>query len=321
MRKHRRLKTVRKDDRSFVRFATSESGLLGGVNFSDSQDGQEVISKKALVIIEGEHTDNSGKKHSFTKDDIEWFAEATNEFLEEGGRVPWQRDHDKKQSANIGDLENYLVARTVTPDDLPDPRLARKLVGKLGLFATELVGKGKDVVEQIRAGRIKTLSPGIDLATGIIREISATPTPAIVGMSIFSQGSAGNSALTWEEAESSDRVDESLREDYEHLTEILWNLSTNIANACDQDVAMNNRQEMFDQALQGFAERLTHLLGIDRSTDALSTGDRLEDGGGSMARHQHARGISSGNPSISAHQTQRLTLAGNLRNLAAFNQS
>lgn len=282
-----------------VKFKTAEAGLLGGVNFSADSDSDETISKKALVIIEGEHTDNSGKKHSFTKEDIEWFADATNGFLEQGGRVPWQTDHDKKQKSNIGDLEDFLVAKTVTADDLPDPRLAHKLVGKLGLFATQLVGKGRDVVDQIRSGRIKTLSPGIDLKTGIIREISATPTPAIVGMSIFSQGTQGSSALSWEEAESCTQVDESLREDYEHLTDILWSITTNIANASDQEVPMNNRQEMIDQALQGFSDRLMNLLGIEESESGIST-DGQE------------------NAPYAQHKSEKLSLSGNLSNLVSF---
>jgi hypothetical protein len=302
MRKPKRFRRVSKRD--FIRFATSESGLLGGVNFSQDHDGQETISKKALVIVEGEHTDNSGKKHSFTKDDIEWFAEATNQFLEEGGRVPWQKDHDKKQSANIGDLEDILVAKTVTADDLPDPRLAARLVGKLGLFATELVGKGRDVVQQIRAGRIKTLSPGIDLATGIIREISATPTPAIVGMSIFSQAGSSNSALTWEEAESCHQIDESLKEDYQQLMDTLWNLTTNITSAEDQDLAINDRQAMFDQALDGFAQRLTQLLGLDQGSD--------------LKGQSNQPGIQE--DQIAQHRTERLTLSGNLRNVVAFSR-
>ena len=298
MRKQKRRHGNLKSQSSVVKFRAFEAGLLGGVNFSADQDSDETISKKALVIIEGEHTDNSGKKHSFTKEDIEWFADATNNFLEQGGRIPWQKDHDKKQGSNIGDLEDFLVVKTVTRDDLPNPRLANKLVGKLGLFATQLVGKGKDVVEQIRAGRIKTLSPGIDLATGIIREISATPTPAIVGMSIFSQGTAGSTALTWEEAESCGQVDESLREDYEHITEVLWNISTNITNADDQEIAMDSRQAMIDQALQGFSDRLMNLLGIDVSEESL--------------------GVDSLDGDQAQHRTQKLTLSGNLKSLVKF---
>lgn len=298
-RKKTRRANFRTRNQGLVKFKTAESGLLGGVNFSAEGESDDIISKKALVLVEGEHTDNSGKKHSFGKEDIEWFAEATNEFLEDGGRVPWQTDHDKKQKANIGDLEDYLVARTVTRDDLPDPRLANKLVGKLGLFATQLVGKGKDVVQQIRAGRIKTLSPGIDLKTGIIREISATPTPAIVGMSIFSHGNYGSNALTWEEAEGCMQVDESLREDYQRLTDTLWEISSNIANADDQDISMNDRPGMIDRALQGFGDRLMDLLGIVSEEEGMQVDGQQES-------------------PYAQHQTQKLSLSGNLEGLTRF---
>ena len=286
---------------SLVRFKDTTSGLLEGVNFSESES-ENIISKKALIIVEGNHTDNNGKKHSFTADDIEWFAESTNKFLENGGRVPWQEDHNKSQKNNIGDLESFIVTKTITNDDLPDPKL-KSLVGKVGAFAMDLVGKGKDVVDQIRMGRIKTLSPGIDMRTGIIREISATPTPAIVGMSIFSRGN-NHTAMTWEEAESVCEMDDSLREEYQEMTDTLWIIAGNIVNAHDDEIPMSNREAMFDEALQGFVERFSDLLGInDGLGDYPMEVDRIE-------------------PNAQAqHRTEKLTLSENLSNLAQFKKT
>lgn len=292
-----------------VRFENVSSGLLSGVNFSAQADSEERISKKALILVEGVHTDNSGKKHEFTSDDINFFAEATNDFLDEGGRIPWQSDHDKKQESNLGDLENYVVPKIITNDDLPDPKLAGKLVGKLGLFATELVGKGKQVVEQIRSGQIKTLSPGIDIKTGIIREISATPTPAIVGMSIFSRGGLGSNATTWEEAESTQNIDETLKEDYENLTETLWNLATNIVGASDEEIPMSSRQGKLDSVMQGFGDRLIELLGFDSEENALTGVSKTEE---------KARGLEGKQAN---HRTERLSLSSNLKNINTFERN
>ena len=301
-----------RSSKNLIRFEEPTLGLIPGANFSES-DNENLISKKALIIVEGKHTDNSGKGHIFTPDDIEWFADSTNKFLESGGRIPWQEDHNKSQKHNLGDLESLIETKVITVEDLPDPKL-KNLVGKVGAFATNLVGKGKDVVEQIKAGRIKTLSPAIDMATGIIREISATPTPAIVGMSVFSRGSSrGSNAVTWEEAESTKEFDDSLKEEYEELTDVLWNISLNILQASDEEVPINNREGMFDDALEGFAERFSELLGItDKNTEFPVRGDVKKLN----------RPDVPGDRSVQAqHRTQKLSLSSNLKAIAKFKRN
>ena len=291
-----------------ARFEEPTLGLIPGANFSESDD-DSLISKKALIIVEGKHTDNSGKGHVFTPDDIEWFANSTNDFIDSGGRIPWQEDHNKSQKHNIGDLESYIETRVITAEDLPDPKL-RTLVGKVGAFATNLVGKGKDVVEQIKAGRIKTLSPGIDMATGIIREISATPTPAIVGMSVFSRSSAkGSNATTWEEAESVKEIDDSLRgrirADYRCALEHLFKHP----QASEEEVPLNNREGMFDDALEGFAKRFTELLGVtDKNTDYPVCGDK-------PGLNRVGQGEQ---PAQAQNRTEKLSLSSNLEAIAEF---
>jgi hypothetical protein len=144
------------------------------------------LAKKALVFVEGTHKDSMGRTHNFDFDRVKEFVDNTNEFLRQGGRLPFQMDHRKTQEYNIGDVEGELYIKTITEDDLPNPNY-KHLIGRAGVFVDSIIGKGKDIVEKINSGLIKTLSPGLDPMTKSFIEISATPTPAIIGPALFSK--------------------------------------------------------------------------------------------------------------------------------------
>lgn len=211
-------------------------------------------------MVEGSHTDSSKKHHIFDADRIYQIVENTNNWLAKGGRVPWQLDHKKTQDANIGDLESGLEARVITLEDLPNPRL-RHLVGKIGAFAERLVGKGGDVVNMVAAGRVKTLSPGIDVRDDIIKEISATPTPAIVGLSTFRQAS-GNFALTMDEAESEEEQEDAAKQAFVAKGEVFLEVINSIRAATADELQGQDPQALLMQALEDYSSRVVEILGI-----------------------------------------------------------
>jgi len=158
------------------------------LNFKKNNSGDYILSGPALIFVEGDHVDSQKRPHNFSVSRIENIVRNTNDFIRKGGRIPFQKDHKKEQTYNIGDIEGEFYCQTITEDNLPNPRY-RHLIGKVGVFVDNLVAKGKEAVMAIKEGRIKTLSPGIDPATECFVEVSATPIPAIIGPSLmFSRG-------------------------------------------------------------------------------------------------------------------------------------
>ena len=236
-------------------------------SFAEDEGSDGLLVKEALLMIEGDHRDSQKRPHKFSRERLVDLVRKTNDFLRGGGRIPWQKDHDKTQSANIGDLEGELEIRVITEDDLPNPRL-RKLVGKLGAFG-QLVARGEDVVAEVMAGRIKTLSPGIDVATNTIKEISATPQPAIIGLSVFKQHEdAANFALTWDDAESDQMEIDELKDQYEEITETFWEIATSISSADEASLMGEDPAALIEDAIGGLADRIAELLGAASEEEA-----------------------------------------------------
>jgi hypothetical protein len=242
------------------------------VYFSDSsfflnaefEGNGEAVVKRGLIMVEGIHVDSKKRRHEFPAERVQRIFNNTIDFLSKGGRVPWQKDHQKTQDHNIGDLEfeapEDLELRPVTEDDLPNPRL-NHLIGKLGIFANRLVAKGEQAVQDVMSKRIKTLSPGIDVAVDIIREISATPTPAIVGLSVFGRHDPeAKFALTLEEAEQSQQDMDALKESCEAQFELLWTVYESASKASEDELQGSPPEDYIAQALQEFSGRLEELL-------------------------------------------------------------
>lgn len=228
----------------------------GLTNATFSNDASNEVVKEALLFVEGDHIDSAKRLHKFSADRVFRIAENTNKFLRSGGRVPWQQDHDKTQKANIGDLDGEIELREITISDLPNPR-AKHLVGKIGAFG-KLIGRGKAIAD-IVAGNIKTLSPGIDIAGDIIREISATPTPAIVGLSTFKLGEDRRPPVSWDEAEEESEIAEAEREEYQELCEKFWKIANNIRFSSAEEIGEDPYNAM-QIAIDGFVERLQVML-------------------------------------------------------------
>lgn len=181
--------------------------------------------KKALILAEGTWTDNKKREHSFPAERLHLIAENTNRFFEAGNTIPLLKDHQKTTDSLIGELDDYVEVRPISENDISSPRHSH-LIGKLGLFASKVLIQSKQAIQQIQENLIKAISPGIDVVENCIKEISATPIPAIAGMSLFSRHSSG---LFWEEDDSSDELDfEQIKEKFEeysdHFLQILYNI-------------------------------------------------------------------------------------------------
>lgn len=226
----------------------------------DEQVSDDKIVKSALVMVEGHHRDSNNRDHVFSAARVKRIADRTNEWLMNGGRVPWQRDHKKDQLNNIGDLEGTLEVRRITEADLPNPRLTG-LVGKIGAFTTSLVAKGKDVVAEVLAGRIKTLSPGIDIENDVIKEISATPTPAIVGLSTFKKAEA-KFALTLADAKAEEEQEGQLEESLKELAEMIAETAGSIMSATEEDLQGASPEDLLYQLVQDAADEIATTLGL-----------------------------------------------------------
>lgn len=242
---------------------------FGRAEFEDGEEEGSVITKQALVMIEGTHIDSAKRKHQFPAERIQRIVANTNALLASGGRIPWQRDHQKTQSANIGDLDGPLEIRVITRKDLPHKGLGH-LIGKVGAFATRLIAKGADVVKEVLAGRIKTLSPGIDVEDDIIREISATPTPAIVGLSTFRRGEDREArrrseftALTFDDMEAEIQDMDAVRGDFDALSNTFWELISSINEATEDELQGEDPTALQMQALDDYSVRIQALIGLN----------------------------------------------------------
>lgn len=252
-----------------------ESALLDSSTFEP--EGEDAIAvKKALVLVEGHHEDSMGRPHYFSKDRVFRIAENTNSWFSKGNRIPWLTDHQKNQWSTIGDLDGHLQVRKVCPEDVPG---LPHLVGKLGVFADRLVGKGKDVVQKITDGIISTLSPGLDVAVDVIKEISATPTPAIAGLRIFRRGVGGRVsgvregktpytrrtatfALTWNEAEQEQWDEDAAYEDAMNHFDTWWGMASQISMASDEELQGRDPEQLQVEALQGLMAKLADVVGL-----------------------------------------------------------
>ena len=236
--------------------------------FQENEDGSVV--KRALVLVEGEHKDNKSRSHLFTPERIELIAENSNRAFSSGARIPVLKDHVKTTDAEVGDIDSPFEVRVISEEDLPDKR-HKHLLGKVGIFCEGVVIKAKDMVEKVKAGLGKTISPGIDIMSNTIRELSITPTPAIQGLALYSMEAAKN-ALSFDELEMEKQNDEELKEQFEEVSEKFYCIMQNILNASEEMLAGQDPYELIDTVFSDYFDRLQMLFQVD-------DGEEAEDGG------------------------------------------
>lgn len=227
-------------------------------SFDENPDGS--ITKSALLLVEGSHTCNKGSQHSFNADYIVEVAENTNKALANGAFIPVLKDHQKNADAEVGEITRPLEARVITEDDLPNKRHTH-LIGKMGLFCDGVVIKAKDVVERVKQGLNKTLSPGVNLAKRQLAELSMVVNPAIIGLNLFSEGSGEMDGIyTLDDADAISQNEEELKEEFEDLSYKFYCVIKNI---------MKNGEElgeeadvMVEKAFADYDMRLRELFGL-----------------------------------------------------------
>lgn len=258
------------------------------LNFSiDSESETYSLAKKALIFVEGTHKDSMGRQHEFPASRVKKFVDNTNSFIRSGGRLPFQKDHKKTQDFNIGDVEGELYTKVITEADLPNPKY-RHLIGKVGVFVDNIIGKGREVCDQISQGLIKTLSPGLDPMTESFIEVSATPTPAIIGPALFSktgdeldnliyfeamENPIPGKAFSFDELNGKKKSEEKLEEEYEELSEDLFSILYSIATASEEELAasgVNNPVEASYDAIEYFLSNLEQMFGLVSSEEEMA---------------------------------------------------
>lgn len=241
-----------------------------GFTDSNYSINDEILTKKALILVEGEHVDSKKRKHYFGADRIESIANNTNTLFNQGANIPLLADHDKAVKSTLGNLESPVYVEIITEENLPNKR-AKHLLGKLGIFTEEISIKTKDAIEKVAKNIVNTISAGLDISTDTIREISLTPTPAILGMSLY-KSHLGNidfesSALTFDDLDNSDDEMQQMEEEYESLTNKLWELTKNIQFADEEMLQGNDPMQLQEQAINDFVERFMQLIGANEEEE------------------------------------------------------
>ena len=144
-------------------------------------DGNNLLIKRAIIAIEGEHVCNQGRKYNMPAGFIQTLGANLNKEVGLGRITPFFRNHEKSAESQFGDMDGFCECRKVTEEDLPNPH-ARDMLGKMALFANVRIKKFADLV---REGTIKALSPGIDMGRMLITEVSGVPIASMPGVALF----------------------------------------------------------------------------------------------------------------------------------------
>jgi len=245
----------------------------GGFLQSDFSFEDDVVVTGGLILVEGTHRDSNRKVHTFSKERLQEIARNSNTLFDEGQTIPLLDNHTKTTAATLGAVEAPFRLEVITEDNLPNKR-AKHLLGKLGLFADQVVVKSSDAIEKVKRNIVKTVSPGLDIVSNMIRELSLTPTPAIAGLSLYSgevdpdqqprlPGQTGSPTLTFDDLEQSNDDLEQVQLQYQDLCDKLWMILMCIFD-CDQDQMEINKEELIMKALSDWGDRVLNLIGMSQ---------------------------------------------------------
>lgn len=249
------------------------SGLIVGTSTDDSTKKEWT----ALVAVEGTFKDAKQRPHEFNVERLETIASYTNKALERGVTIPVCTDHEKTFDNAVGVLGNNAQAytKTITEEDLPNPEKGKSLIGKVGLFVSDVAITSRPALEKVNEGTVRSVSMGLNLdpMDHRIVEVSLVPIPAIPNMGLFNFNT--ENAFTWEDLETSESTIEDIKEDFDTLTEKLWKILNNVytneaIDITDVDVL---RQYIYE-ALNGFSVRVVDILGLNADPAAASGMDQ-----------------------------------------------
>jgi hypothetical protein len=286
-------------------------------NFSITPQGH--LKKKALILVEGIHKDSKKRTHHFDEERLELIANNTNSLFENGTRIPILEDHNKTQSSTIGDLNSIVEVRPITDEDLPDGQF-QNLIGKLGIFASDILIKSKKAIQQAAEGLLDTISPGIDIMDNCIREISVTPTPAIVGMRLFHRDDEAKFALTWEEAEEKNEQFDKVKESLNSLHSLFLDLVENITVSNEEEREGSTIEDLLFQAISDYSSRIAQTLNISSgSEDTEESGEESEiDENGNLSPQQQSNNIMRKKYPDAGFQKPKYVAAFSMADMAEF---
>lgn len=256
---------------------TAYFDAAGGLTAYEKPASENGIVKQALIIVEGTHKDNRGRTHDFPAHRVQRIVDNTNVAVASGIEIPLMLDHAKElvsdgELKKLGELNSTVECRVISEQDLPNPKM-RHLVGKLGAFAKFLV---KNRVDEVKSGLIKLLSPGIDLASDRIAEVSAVAFPAIHGPALFKKAEDfAFFAVNYTEAKEQFGAIRRLKQEAQEGFDILFGVLRDI-DALDENEAMGiSRNALKRKAAEDFYADLLEVLGLNKDIVGEETQEEL----------------------------------------------
>lgn len=175
-----------------------------------------VLTRPALLMVEGTATDSAGRQATYTKELIDAIAEASNNYCA-SNEIKLFNDHEYSQESRIGVVTGKFSAREITALDIPEGG-DRSVIGSYGLFNDAIEIRDEDAIEQYHSGLLKELSVGIDLkgsafGKNVIYEVSAVPFPAIDAAHIYSKSMEETSKYAFSFESQMRRIQKEMTED------------------------------------------------------------------------------------------------------------
>jgi hypothetical protein len=166
--------------------------------------------------------------------------------------------------------------RAITEYDLekmgPKASRLQNLVGKVGVFCDAVALKSKKAIDAFVNNTVRTVSPGIDVAQNVIRELSIVPIPAIQGLSLFSmennQSTAYSQPLTMQDAINGNKDMEELKEKFEDLSDTFWDVVCNIINAPEEVTQTTDPSMLINQAIFEYSNYIASMLNLGDDSEA-----------------------------------------------------
>lgn len=145
-----------------------------------------VLTRPALLLVEGDVTDSEGQKTTYTRELIDSIVATSNEYALTN-EIKVFNDHSYSQKDRVGKVTGKFTAREIVDTDLPE-NVNRDSIGKYAIFNDGIEIRDEKAIEKYHSELLKELSIGIILQkdTGTIFEVSAVPWGAVKEAHIYS---------------------------------------------------------------------------------------------------------------------------------------
>jgi hypothetical protein len=244
----------------------------GGLVVFGSYQKDNFLIKNALLLVEGFHKDNKGKVHEFPASRVQRIIDNSNSSVATGVELPLMIDHAKEllnsgELKKLGELhtDHHIECRIIQERDLPNPKM-RHLIGKLGAFGKFII---RNRVKDVEDGLIKLLSPGIDLESERIAEVSAVAFPAIHGPALFraADNDNGNRAyfsISYAEAKEQYGLTRKVKAEAQEAFDIMFRVLTDVDMADSGEMIGIAKGALKLKAASDFYADLLQILGLDQ---------------------------------------------------------